>query len=263
MTDVQSLVTSLETLLKEEETAQPIHQLSDLNTSITRRSQIAHTYEVLSSHVRELRRRMNALPRLAPLGVVHWAQAVQAFPNLVYLEVDTDGLQSDADILRLVLLDHRGETLYDQLVKPKHHPISAQITTITGITSQNLEHAPALTEIWAEFSKIITGKYVLSFNLEFDTGKLEECATRYQLTPLTLIGDCLMLQAGKHYDSEARYLKLASLCARIGFPLPEQPVQTALDRAQGQMRLLAAMAQGITDVAAPDDGLGDLDEHPF
>lgn len=262
MSDFDAQVTVIETLLTAEETSQPVLHFEEFMFHRTQRATLTQAYQSLSAQLGELRRRMNALPRLAPVDIVQWAHAVQAFPNLVFLEIDTDGLYSDADILRLVLLDHQGEILYDQLVKPKH-PISAQLSSITGITSQMLEYAPSLSEIWTEFSVVIAGKYVLSFNLAFDAGKLIECATRYHLAPLTVIGDCLMIQAGKYYDSESRYLKLASLCSRIGHSLPEQPLQTAHDRAQGQRHVLEAMAQGITDVQAPNDDLGEIDEHPF
>ena len=69
-------------------------------------------------------------------------------------------------------------------------------------------------------------------------------------------------------------LTLASICERIGHPLPEYPNQTSLDRAQGQVHVMTAMADAVTDIRSvkaaiqadidfDTDGMVDLDSHPF
>jgi DNA polymerase III epsilon subunit-like protein len=192
---------------------------------------------------------------LARPDLVLWAQTVLEFSNLAFLEVDTDGLYADADILRISLVDQTGAALYDQLVQPRRH-LSDKIVRLTGITLDLLEHAPRLSEAWPQVQAAFAGRYVMSFNLEFDSGKLSESIARYDLPPLPLIGDCLMLRAQEYYGTGS-YPKLADLCERLGHPLPEHPRQDALDRARGQVCLLRAMSQGITHAPVahqiPDD----------
>ncbi len=213
--------------------------------------------EVLEGYVRqveqataELRRRLDALPTLARPEHVLWAQALLAFPNLAFLEVDTDGLYADADILRIVLVDQSGAVLYDQVVQPRR-PLSSKIAYLTGITPEMVASAPTLAEARCSSQLVaaFVGRYILSFNLEFDQGKLSESAVRYGLPLLPLVGACLMLRAQDYYGA-SHYPKLADLCERLGAPLPPHPQQDALDRARGQVHLLRMMAQGITHVSA-------------
>ncbi len=195
----------------------------------------------------DLRRRLDALPTLARPEHVHWAQALLAFPNLAFLEVDTDGLYADADILRLALVDQTGAVLYDQVFQPRR-PLSPKMVHLTGITPEMVASAPTLAEAWHGVAAFV-GRYILSFNLEFDSGKLSESAVRYGLPELPLVGACLMLRAQDYYGA-SHYPKLADLCERLGAPLPPHPQQDALDRARGQVHLLHMMAQGITHVSA-------------
>lgn len=213
-------------------------------SALARRATLASYVQQVEQAAAQMRYRLDRLPKLAHPAHVHWAQAVLAFPNMAFLEVDTDGLYEDADILRLVLVDQTGAVLYDQLVQP-HRPLSAKIARLTGITQEMLEQAPRLPEVWPQVQSTFTGHYLFSFNLEFDSGKLSECAARYHLPPLPLIGECLMLRAQEYYGVGV-YPKLADLCERLGHPLPEHPQQDALDRARGQVQVLRAMAQGIT-----------------
>src|SRR5215470_11752563 len=125
---------------------------------------------------------------------------------------------------------------------------------------------PYSARAWEQITSAFAGRYVLSYNLEFDQTKLHENAERYGLSPLTVIGACLMQQA-QVYAGSYTYPRLATLCANIGFPLPDHPYQTAFDRVRGQRHLLEAMAAGITPVAAsqetPRDEYGEQGDDPF
>src|SRR5436305_8715037 len=244
--DTATLYTLVSSLLRtEEEVTRPV-SLLDWQGQQARRA-------VLESHVRQceqavtnLRQRLDALSALARPVHVHWAQALLAFPNLAFLEVDTDGLYADADILRIALVDQTGTPLYDQLFQPRR-PLTSKIAHLTGIAPEKLAQAPTLVEVWRspQLLQAFVGHYVHSFNLEFDQGKLTESAVRYGLPELPLVGGCLMLRAQDYYEA-SYYPKLADLCERLGAPLPPHPQQDALDRARGQVHLLRMMAQGIT-----------------
>jgi DNA polymerase III epsilon subunit-like protein len=231
-------------LLSAEEAAPPVSQFSDWQARQRNRVLLAERLSQLGQAVSHLQRRVAALPTLARREHLHWAQALLAFPNLAFLEVDTDGLDADADIVRLAVIDQTGAVLYDQLVQPRR-PISPKIAHLTGLTQERLSAAPRLVEVWEQVQAALAGRYVLSFNLEFDQQQLTTKARRCDLPLLTFIGECLMLRAQEYYAA-AFYPKLADLCERLGYPLPDHPHQDALDRARGQVHLLRAMAQGIT-----------------
>lgn len=255
-------------LLALEFASEPVNGLDDLRIHLTRQLTIKQHLRALESELHNLRERVKHLPVLPPLVQIRWAQAVQALPNLAFLELDTTGLSTDAEIIRMTLLDAHGSVLFDHYIKPSR-TLSAEIIRITGVISQDIEQAPTIADIWTHFREAITGRYILSYNLDFDTGKLRETTRREHLEEITLIGECLMQRAMLYY-SVSSYPKLEALCRRIGRPLPEQPHQTALDRAHGQISLLNAMANAVTSIEGgeplithADDDLDDLDEHPF
>src|SRR5713226_293938 len=126
----------------------------------------------MGQELASLQRRVAALPTLAGWEHLSWAHALLAFPNLAFLEVDTDGLGTDADILRITLVDLSCAVLYDQVFQPRR-PLTPKIAHLTGITPEMLLQAPTLAEAWRspQLVAAFVGHYVLSFNLEFDTGK--------------------------------------------------------------------------------------------
>ena len=263
--DFSTTYTELTTLLATEEGAGSPTGVVDLEAHFRRRATLDQFLQRLEDALSRIRRRVEHLPRLPRMEHLRWAQAVLAFPNLAFLEVDTDGLHSDADILRIVLVDRSGTPLYAQLFKPRR-PLTRQITHLTAIHQEMVEDAPQLADAWEHITSAFAGRYILSYNLEFDQTKLHENAERYSLSPLTMIGACLMQQA-QAYAGSYSYPKLATLCANIGFPLPDHPKQTAFDRVMGQIHLLEAMAQGITAVSAPQEPLqheqDERDDDPF
>ena len=263
--DFTTTYAELTTLLATEEGAGSPKGVADLETRLRQRATLDQILQRLEDALSQVRRRMEYFPRLPRLEHLRWAQAVLAFPNLAFLEVDTDGLHRDADILRIVLVDRSGTPLYAQLFKPRR-PLTHQITHLTAIHQEMVEDAPQLVDAWEHITSAFAGRYVLSYNLEFDQTKLHENAERYGLFPLTVIGACLMQQA-QAYTGGYSYPKLTTLCAHIGFPLPDHPNQTAFDRVQGQRYLLEAMAQGTTHVAASQetsrDEYSEQDDDPF
>jgi DNA polymerase III epsilon subunit-like protein len=244
--DITQQYEAVTALLSTEEAAPPVSRLTDWEAQQVRRAVLTEHISQLELAVAQVQRRLTALPILARPEHVLWAQALLAFPNLAFLEVDTDGLYADAEILRIALVDQTGVVLYDQVVQPRRPP-SPKMAHLTGITPEMLLQAPTLAEVWRSSQLVATfvGRYILSFNLEFDSGKLSESAVRYDLPLLPLVGDCLMLRTQDYYGA-SHYPKLANLCELLGAPLPPHPQQDALDRARGQVHLLRAMAQGIT-----------------
>ena len=257
LNDFATTSTHLTAELVKEERASPTTGLEGLQARYQRRRALDEQLAALESTIYDLRERFNHLPWLPDLEQVRWAQALLAFPNLAFLEVDTDGLYEDADILRLLLVDTSGSPLYNQTFKPRRL-LDRRITYLTTLTQETLQDAPVLAGEWERITNAFAGRYIISFNLEFDQTKLRENAERYHLTPLPLIGACLM-EASRTYF-HAAYPKLATVCAQVGFPLPDHPHQDAFARIRGQIHLLEAIAQGITDVSAPEEAVSQDDD---
>ncbi|GCE26434.1 hypothetical protein KDA_19180 [Dictyobacter alpinus] len=241
---ISSVVQSLSELLKQEQAPGVVQGLDEIQAHQQRRRMINGQFQQLEEEVRRLRTQIRNLPALPPLKIVQWAQSVRAMPNVVFLEVDTTGLHEQAEIIRLVVLNIQGQVLLDCLVKPSQ-PLSQTITMFSGLTNDDMKGSKtSIVDALTRLRQVVKGAYVLSYNMDFDLGKLKEASHRHHLSEITIIGEDLMTQAMGYFHQTA-YPKLEVLCKQIGQPLPLQPCQTALDRAKGQIALLNAIADAV------------------
>ncbi|BCL78296.1 3`-5` exonuclease [Ktedonobacteria bacterium brp13] len=225
-----------------------VRGLDDLATRRRQRVILRDQLQYLEQQVDQLKGQIHNLPRLPAWNIIQWSQAVQVLPNLVFLELDTTGIHESAEIIRVCVVDRSGQPLLDQYARPTQ-PLTSTISNITGITNEQLRgSAQPIETVLNHLRETLSGKYVLSYNLEFDTGKLREATRRASIPDITVIGEDLM-QRAMTYFAMTQYPKLEDLCQRIGHPLPEQPRQSILDRAHGQLSLLDAMAKAITGPA--------------
>ncbi|HVU70067.1 MAG TPA: hypothetical protein VHD63_23250 [Ktedonobacteraceae bacterium] len=112
-----------------------------------------------------------------------------------------------------------------------------------GINELHSQQARSLPQVWPDLLAALRGCYLLVWDLRQARLVLEQEAGRFGLEPLVLIGEDLLVQALRCYQSSGRN-SLTSLCAFIGHPL--LPCASIADRARGQLALLEAMAQGIS-----------------
>ena len=217
-----------------------------IQTRQARREEIRTGLSTLTYQITTLSNRFRELPGLPPAHLIEWAKAVLQLPNLAFLVLDTTGVDDDSDIIRVYAADWIGRKLFDCVVKPGRYQYAN--TEYTGLTGEQIDAAPTLTETWAYVQAALTGRYVLSYNLQFVKDRLQENAEHYELPGFALIGECLQEKA-RSYFGEYYPPKLVKLCQRIGHTLP-QPA-TAPDRVAGQLAILRAMSQGITDVPVP------------
>lgn len=258
-----------ESLIQAEEQMPPVTSRVELKEHYAARALIENHLETVLRYVQGTRNRLGRLPKLARLEEARWAQAMLALPNLALLEVDTDGLNDDAAVLRVLVMDTDRGTFSDILVRPPTTP-SAHVLSLTGIDTDALKQAKPFEEVWPLIVDILKGKHLLSYGLAFDLGHLARNAEKHNLEMPYLVAECLMLKSTSYLRSSS-YRKLADLCQAIGSPLPQHPDQTAYDRARGQLHLLEAMAQGITHAHAlpqtssnsSEDEDTEQDEHPF
>lgn len=269
MNPIETL-TTLDTLLAQETARGPITGLLDVQERIQARLALEAILNELDTLVAERQRQYARLPRLPHYAEVMWAQAILAFPNLAFLEVDTTGLGQDAHIVRVMLLDRDAHVFFDTCIKPPR-PLSQKTMLLTGLHEQDVQAAPTLVEVWPSLLTAFQGRYLLSYNLDFDQEHLHRAAERGHLEPLLFMAECLM-QRWMTYQHEHLYPKLSTLCQQIGQPLSDHPQQTAYHCACGQLALLQAMATGRvgspgsishtpeteTTTEIPED-----DDHPF
>lgn len=233
---------------------------TEYDESLARREKLHELLKQLQQEVNRFDRKIGRLPNLPSLAFVEWANAIQTFENLAFLVLDTTGIKQDSDIIRVLLIDGKGETAYDAIMRPGRQFLAN--TAYTRITQDVLEASNTLAENWPYIAERLAGRYVLAYNFDWVQERLNENAKYYGLPRIHLVGDCLQKAAVEYFRSGSYGLKLVDACHRIGHHLPHPAL--AQDRAAGQLALLSAMAEGITEAkTSEDDDLGDLDAHPF
>lgn len=83
------------------------------------------------------------------------------------LDCEATGLEPDAQIIEISILDLRGQVLLDTLVKPTV-PIPAASTLIHGIDDAMVANAPRWAEVHDQVWAIIHGRDVLAYGMDFD-----------------------------------------------------------------------------------------------
>jgi outer membrane murein-binding lipoprotein Lpp len=261
-----AMVANIQDLLTREKEAGPVNGLEQMVVRQQHRSAIKRQLDQLSTQVQQLRAQVRDLPAFPPASAIRWAQAVQSLPNLAFLELDTTGLYSDAEIIHALVLNASGSVQLSVYAQASQ-PLSETTERLTGIAQGDLAaRGGSLSDLIEQVRNALIGKYVLSYNLSFDAGKLTEATERLEQEDITIIGEDLMRWAMAFFGTSS-YPKLEMLCKRIGHPLPEHPYQTALDRARGQQALLNAIANAITGIATPTSTVEpdseEDEEHPF
>jgi DNA polymerase III epsilon subunit-like protein len=276
LTGINTTLDILTRTIKQEQEAGRVNSLADLAESQRRRAEIAQHWQAIQAELQPISQAIKDLPALPPEEIIAWAQSVKEMDSLAFLEVDTTGTGSDAEIIRVTLGNQRGSVLYDQLIRPEQAHLTPEASKHNGLTNADLQDAPTLAEAWPRIQRALAGRYVLSFNQEWDIKKLKAAAQRHGLPAPVVVGECLQRRCTAYYLKEY-YLDLATVAARMGHTLtgPDTPA-----RLKAQYAILDGIARGMTDIRPPepepvrtsastasepgyDDGLEDIDEHPF
>jgi len=98
----------------------------------------------------------------------------------VYLDTETTGLDRNAEILEICIVNHDDQVLYQSLVKPTSS-IPSDVTRIHGITNAMVKDAPNWLRVWPEAQDLLLGKHVGVYNAEFDMRMIQQTNARYGL----------------------------------------------------------------------------------
>ena len=277
----QSHIAYLVSLLQlERDAGRTINGLEQIGQRSARQKEIQSLWQQLKQPFDLLKQKIDGLPLLPPLEVVQWAQSVLEMVSVSLLEVDTTGLGADDEVVRVALSDAHGGIMFDHVIRPAHASLTHEAAEHNGLTVAEVMDAPLLREAWPDIQRAVTGRYILSYNQDWDVKALKKAADQQALTPLVIIGEDLQRRCNAYYQREY-YLDLQKVAARMGYTIESRD---ALDRLRAQAAILDGIARGITDVSGSLDGatssvveavstskevlqipddLGDLEDHPF
>ena len=85
----------------------------------------------------------------------------------LFLDTETTGLDDDASVVEISVLDIAGNVVFHSLIKPIR-PIPAIATSIHGITNEDVENAPIFTDIMEDLIRVFEGRKILIYNEDYD-----------------------------------------------------------------------------------------------
>lgn len=181
--------------------------------------------------------------------------------DLVVLDTETTGLDENAEIIEVGLIDKHGEVLIDELVIPTR-PIPEFITELTGIDRQDILDAG---NHWETIGLVMTkfkGCTFAIFNAVFDTRMIEQTSvfqTSFSINPqlspdldfIAFNSFDVMELANRHFhqhlewdkeQSKFKRLSLAKCCELAGIDHTEG-AHRAVNDCQATLALLKFIAQ--------------------
>jgi len=120
-----------------------------------------------------------------------WARRALGDTSAVILDTETTGLEYNAEIVQVAVIDMASRVLLDTLVKPTR-PIPPDASRIHHITDAMVAAAPTFAELAPRLYHIIGGKRVLIYNASFDMRLLRQSATAANTHWPAMTADCVM-----------------------------------------------------------------------
>ena len=91
----------------------------------------------------------------------------------VFLDTETTGLHSNAEIIEITVIDSTGEVLLDRLIKPRR-PIPVDVVRIHGIHEEMVRDAPGWMQVWPQVEAVLRGRSVGIYNADFDLRLMQQ-----------------------------------------------------------------------------------------
>lgn len=96
----------------------------------------------------------------------------------VFLDTETTGLDGQAEVCDLAVIDWEGNVLLNTLVRPMG-PIPAQAYMIHGISNDDVAGAPRFCDVVPDLVRVLHQRLVVIYNAAFDLRILLQSATAY------------------------------------------------------------------------------------
>ncbi|WLQ14417.1 3'-5' exonuclease [Hahella aquimaris] len=141
--------------------------------------------------------------------------------DVVVLDTETTGLDDQAEVIEVSVMDMRGNVLFDQLVRPLN-PVPADASEIHGVTNEKLADKPNFPDVYHSLKRVISGKTVVAYNANFDNRLLMQTCSAYGLPMIEADWRCAMMAYARYWgevDAKRggyRRQSLAKAAAQMG-----------------------------------------------
>jgi DNA polymerase-3 subunit epsilon len=98
----------------------------------------------------------------------------------LYLDTETTGLDSTAEIVEICILTARGQVAFESLVRPDGG-IPPGATAVHGITEDMVRGAPRWPEVWTRVERVLGHRRVGIYNASYDVRMVQQANQRHGL----------------------------------------------------------------------------------
>ncbi len=147
-----------------------------------------------------------------------------ADPGTLFLDTETTGLGSSAEIIDLAIVDVSGNVLVDTLIAPIY-PIPPETTRVHGIVDADVIHAPLWIEVYPTVAELLRQRPIVVYNASFDRRMIAACCTNSGFPDEEREWHCAMLQYARfaggrsdHHRNKFRFHKLSDALAAFDLP---------------------------------------------
>ncbi len=145
----------------------------------------------------------------------------------LFLDTETTGVRSTAEVIEICLLDHKGEVLLNSLVRPRL-PIPAESTQIHGISNAMVAKAPMWSELWPQVEATLASQRIGIYNADFDMRLIRQTHQQQGLLwpQMQIEPFCIMLLYAQFYGdwdvqrNGYRWQSLEKARQRFNLPIP-------------------------------------------
>lgn len=158
----------------------------------------------------------------------------------LFLDTETTGVDHDAEIVEIALLDVAGTVLAEYLVRPSA-PVPPEAVAIHGITDADLADAPAWPEVAAHINTLLEGRLLIAHNADFDVRLVKQTNARYQLAQPVFDTACTMLALT--FFNRNRWPKLREAALLVNAEIPAGQQHRARHDAEICRQIVLALAR--------------------
>ena len=182
-------------------------------------------------------------------AAILWARDLMGRGDWLILDTETTGLDGQAQVCQIAVLDAAGYPLLDTLIRPTT-PIPPEASAIHGITDATVCDAPRFDQVGPWILDLVAGRTVVIYNAAFDQRILRQSADAVRMPWLLLpqICQCAMEQYARcvgewsNYHQSFRWQKLP--------PVPGESAHSAIADCRATLALIERMAEA-------EEGTGD------
>lgn len=97
----------------------------------------------------------------------------------VYIDTETTGIDRQAEIVEISIIDFDGQILFNSLVRPSQ-PVPAEAQAIHGISTDMVQKAPPWLTLWPTIRQHLLGRVLALYNADFDMRMMQQSHSRYR-----------------------------------------------------------------------------------